>query len=104
LDDKPSNTASRKDQKRLEAERRQKLSPLKKKISQAEELMKSLQVEAAALEQQLSDNDLYDASRKDDLTKVLAEKARVDAALEDAEFAWFQAEEQLENLLQELGD
>jgi len=28
----------------------------------------------------------------------------VDAALENAEFAWFQAEEQLENLLQELGD
>jgi hypothetical protein len=35
---------------------------------------------------------------------VLAEKARVDAALEDAEFAWFQAEEQLENLLQEIDD
>jgi len=104
LDDKPSNTASRKDQKRLEAERRQKLSPLKKKIAQAEELMKSLQVDVAALEQQLSDNDLYDASRKDELTKVLADKARVDAALEDAEFAWFQAEEQLENLLQELED
>ena len=104
LDEKPSNTASRKDQKRLEAERRQKLSPLKKKITQAEALMKSLQVEVAALEQQLSDNDLYDASRKDDLTKVLAEKARVDAALEDAEFAWFQAEEQFENLLQEIDD
>lgn len=89
-------TVSRKDQRKLDAERRQRLKPLLDAVKKAEAAMEKFHLQQQALEQQLADPLLYEDSQKDRLKQVLADKASVDAALERAEAEWMDAEEQLQ--------
>ncbi|MCA6063211.1 ATP-binding cassette domain-containing protein [Thalassolituus marinus] len=86
----------RKEQKRLEAERRQRLAPLRKKQQAAEKQMEKLQSQLGDIEEQLSDNTLYDAARKDDLNKLLQQQGKIKGELEDIEMEWMELTEQLE--------
>ena len=87
---------SRKDQRKLEAERRQRLKPLFDAVKKAEADMEKWYQQQLDLEQQLADPLIYEDSNKEQLKQVLANKAKVDAALEQAELAWMTAEEQLQ--------
>ncbi len=91
----------RKAQKRLEAEFRQSTQPLRKAITKYEKAMDQAQQKLEALETQLSDTSLYEASNKDKLKTVLAEQAEYKTQLEDAEMEWLDAQEQLEAKQQE---
>lgn len=86
----------RKDQKRLEADLRNLLRPLKQQIEKLEQQQEKLQARLNNIETELADVSLYDANRKADLTKLLAEQTKLSNELSDVELHWFEAQEQLE--------
>ena len=98
---KQDSATLRKDQKRLEAELRNQLRPLKKQLEQAESKQTQLTTALSSLEQQLADPDLYDASRKAELTQLLAEQASASQQLAQIEDEWFGLQEQLEQTEQD---
>ncbi len=86
----------RKDQKRLEADLRNLLRPLKQKIEKLEQQQAKLTSRVAEIEQALGDSAIYDASRKAELTKLLAEQTSQQQQLNQVEEEWFELQEQLE--------
>ncbi|WP_166372141.1 ABC transporter ATP-binding protein [Psychromonas sp. SA13A] len=97
-----SVSANRKDQKRLEAEFRKKLTPYKKQLTSAEKQMDIHSARVAEIEEQLSDSSLYDQENKKKLTNLLKEQGEVKEQLEEAEMLWMDAQEQIETLQSEL--
>jgi ATP-binding cassette, subfamily F, member 3 len=87
---------SRKEQKRLEAEQRQRLSPLKKSVDRLEKQVETLQLRNSELEALLADSDLYSDERKEQLRRLLEEKQSNDATLGEAEEQWMEAMEAYE--------
>ena len=61
--------------------------------------MAKWQSQLTEAETQLADGDIYDPSRKADLTAALQRQAESKAALEEVEMAWLDAQEQLEAML-----
>src|SRR5690554_7604501 len=74
-----------KEQKRLEAEKRQRLAPLRKKQQAAEKQMEKLQTQLDAIEETMADTSLYEASRKDELQTLLHNQAQLKSELENVE-------------------
>lgn len=91
---KPS--IDRKEQKRLEAERRQRLAPLRKKQQTAEKQMEKLQAKLSDIEESMADTSLYEAARKDELQKLLQNQAQLKSELEESEMLWMELSEELE--------
>ncbi len=90
-------TVSRKDQRKLDAERRLKHKPLFDALKKAEIAVEKFHNEQRQLEHQLADPDIYDDSAKILLKQLLERKVKVDKALDEAEMAWMEAEEKIEN-------
>jgi ATP-binding cassette, subfamily F, member 3 len=88
--------AQERERKRVEAERRRELAPLRAVVNKAERDIATLTPRLDAIETQLADSALYDSARKTDLTALLAEQAEIRRRLDDAEVAWLEASEQLE--------
>ncbi len=91
-----ANASSRKDQKRRQAQQRQQLRPLKRKAEQLEARVEKLQQQSETLEQQLTDSDIYQEQRKQELRQLLEEKGAIDTELMETEERWMQALEELE--------
>src|SRR5690554_5598510 len=91
---KPS--IDRKEQKRLEAEKRQRLAPLRKKQQTAEKQMETLQAKLSDIEESMADTSLYEAARKDELQKLLQNQAQLKSELEESEMLWMELSEELE--------
>jgi ATP-binding cassette subfamily F protein 3 len=87
---------SRKDQRRNDAEQRQKLQPLKKELQKIEARMEKLTQEKAALEQQLADPAIYDTANKDQLKALLLRQSELQKTLAETEAAWLELSERLE--------
>jgi len=103
--EKPKNTAvAKKEQKRLDAERRQQLQPITSRIKRAERVMEKLGEQKAAIESKLADTDIYTDDKKDQLKDLLADQAYVQKELDDAEAQWLEASEEYETLDQKLTD
>ena len=100
--DELNNAAARKDRKRLEAEQRQRLQPLRKRVTQAETKLEKLHAAQAELEKQLADPDIYSEHNKQKLQQCLLKKADADKQCEAVETEWMQASEELEELISEL--
>ncbi len=94
--DQVSPTVSRKDQRKLEAERRQKHKPLFDALKKAEFAVEKYHNEQRQLEHQLADPAIYAESEKTRLKQLMARKIQVDKALDEAETAWMEAEEKLD--------
>ncbi|KMK51683.1 ABC transporter ATP-binding protein [[Actinobacillus] muris] len=92
-----NSAANRKEQKRLEAERRQQTAPLRKRLAQLENNLEKLTACLADLEQTLADQTLYEPQNKVRLTDTLAKQIDTKKALEDTESEWLALQEQLEN-------
>ena len=90
------STVSRKDQRKLDAERRQKHKPLLDALKIAEQAVEKYHSEQRRLEAELADPALYTEPEKDKLKKLLARKTEIDKALDAAESDWMAAEERLE--------
>ncbi len=91
-----SAVVSRKDQRKLDAERRQKYKPLLDVSKKAELAVEKFHNEQRQIETELADPGLYEESQKDRLKNLMARKMTVDKALAIAESEWLIAEEQLE--------
>jgi ATP-binding cassette, subfamily F, member 3 len=91
----------RKQRRREEAERRNRLSPLKNEVARTEAAIARLEEERAAVEQELASPELYSAAAKDRLRSLLDAQTRVNREIETAEAAWLAATERLETALSE---
>ena len=95
-----TSPTDRKQQKREEAEARQRLSqqkkPLQKQLAALEKKMDTFNVERVKVEQQLSDEALYLLERKADLQAALKRQGDIIAALAEAEGAWLELHMALE--------
>jgi len=94
---KPGNTATaKKEQKRLDAERRQQLQPLSNRIKRAERVIEKLSLEKNTLEQKLASADLYNEENKDLLRQLLTDQAYMQKEFDKAEADWLEASEAYE--------
>jgi ATP-binding cassette subfamily F protein 3 len=93
---------NRKEQRRLDAETRQKLAHLKKplqaRITKIEKEMDALNAEKATLDAFVVDPASYAAEQKTKLTEAIRRQADVNARLETLEAEWLEAHEELEQI------
>lgn len=87
-------------QRKLAAQRREETRPLRKKIEQCESQIEKIQPRLASIEEQLADSSLYEASRKEDLLKLMNEQTSLKATLEQAEENMLELMMELETLEQ----
>ena len=85
-------------QKRLEAELRQKLSPMRKVQLKLEKAQQQTNDRLSEIETMLADMSLYDAENKAKLTQVLAERTTLAQALEESEMEWLDVQENIEEI------
>jgi ATP-binding cassette, subfamily F, member 3 len=92
----------RKEQKRLEAEERNRRfsrrKPLQARLKSAEQEIEALGIEKIRLEKLIASPDIYGDGRKDDLKRLLLERAQVAAKLHQAEERWLALSTELEQL------
>ncbi|GAB2864496.1 ATP-binding cassette domain-containing protein [Pseudoduganella ginsengisoli] len=98
----PVPDVDRKEQKRLEAEQRQRLSaqrkPIENRIKRLEEQMAKLNARKAGIDEELGGSDIYEAANKDKLKTMLTDQAYCTRELEQLEGEWLELQEQLEAL------
>jgi len=100
----PTDSAeARKQRKREEAERRNRLTPLKAKIAKCDDELARLAAKSQALQAQLAAPDIYAASSKDRLKELLSQQAQLARETERVETAWLEASEELEEQSRETG-
>ena len=99
-----SPSVNRKEQKRLEAEFRKKLTPYKKQLSSSEKLMDKLTMQLDEIEKQLAEPELYDHSQKSRLTELLKQQGEMKESLEEAEMNWMDAQESIESMQAEFAE
>ena len=87
----------RKERKRLEAEFRASLSPVKKEIGQLEKQLESDQQQLQTLEQQLADPAMYQQDNAGKMTELLKQQGALKIAMEQREGRWMELQEQLES-------
>ena len=94
---------SRKEQKRLEAEERNRRfaqrKPLEARIKSAEKEIETLGAERLRLEKMIAAPDMYGETRKDDLKRCLLEQAQITKKLQGAEERWMALSAELEGLV-----
>ena len=90
----PSN--NRKEQRKLEAENRKQLQPLKNKIKKVEREMEKIQEKKDLNHQALSESDIYADDKKETLNKLLVEQGQIQQTLEELEIDWLALQEELE--------
>jgi ATP-binding cassette subfamily F protein 3 len=98
----PIAAADRKEQKRLEAEDRQRVAALKKpienRIKRLEEQMAKLNAKKLEVDARLLEPGIYEADKKDELKTLVADQAFITRDLSKLEEEWLELQEQLETL------
>lgn len=87
---------NKKEQKRLDAEKRKRLQPLKNKVSKLEKEMDKLNHEKDGVEALMADSEIYEDANKDQLKELLQKQAKVTQSLEQIEEQWMELSEELE--------
>jgi len=95
--DTNTSTVSRKDQRKQEALRRQRLKPLLDALKKSEKLLDQYHIQQQQLEEQLADPEIYTETKKTELKQLLLEKASLDKAVNETEEQWMNATEALED-------
>jgi ATP-binding cassette subfamily F protein 3 len=96
-----SDTVDKKQQKRIEAELRQKVSPLKKQQIKLETQQQKINNRLAELEIELADGSLYEAENKAKMTHVLNERTALTQTMDESEMQWLDIQEQIELIEQD---
>jgi len=91
-----TSSTSKKHQRQDAAARRAQLAPLRKALAKTERDMESAQTELAKLDEQLNDNGLYEANRKEELSALLQSQGQTRQRLEALEEQWLADQEALE--------
>jgi len=92
------SAAARKQRKRDEAERRNRLAPLRAAIAKCDQDLARLGKERVAIEEQLASPDIYDNANKAKLLELLAQQSTVSKKIDEVESKWLEATEQYETL------
>ena len=96
----PSVAVDRREQRRQEAEQRQRLSTLRKpieaRIKRLEEMMSRHTIRKAEIDAQLADSAIYDSANKEKLKELLADQAYCTKELAQLEEEWLTKQEELE--------
>ncbi|MEQ6289453.1 ATP-binding cassette domain-containing protein [Vogesella sp. GCM10023246] len=99
-----AQNVGRKEQKRQEAEARQKLAaakkPLLNKLTKLEKQLDALSQEKAALEAFLSSEDAYNDANRQQLSNSVKRQGEVCSQLEEVEMDWLALQEEIDNLEQ----
>ena len=105
-DDEPkaNSQVNRKEQKRLEAEFRKAVQPLKKQIEKLEKQLDKYSVELAEIEEALGDNGLYNDDNKAKLKELIAKQATLTPKVNDIEEELLMALEEMEEKEQAFAD
>jgi ATP-binding cassette subfamily F protein 3 len=97
-----ASVADRREQKRVEAEQRQKMSALKKPIEQRikrlDEQIAKLNARKAVIDARLGSPDIYDAANKEELKTLITDQAYCAKELEQLENEWLEQQDALEQL------
>ncbi|PID43688.1 MAG: ABC transporter ATP-binding protein [Proteobacteria bacterium] len=94
----PQSAGDKKRNKRLAAEKRKKISPLKKELEKIEHHISMHQKTAEELEAQLGLEDIYSEGRKEDLKALLQHQAGVRSELDSLEEQWLALSETIEEM------
>jgi ATP-binding cassette, subfamily F, member 3 len=98
----PVPELDRKEQKRVDAEQRQRLSaqrkPIENRIKRLEEQMAKLNAKKSEIDAALGGSDIYEAVNKEKLKTMLTDQAYCTKELEQLEGEWLELQEQLEAL------
>jgi ATP-binding cassette subfamily F protein 3 len=92
------SAAARRERRRLEAEKRRRLQPLRDKVRRLETDIERLGARKADLERQLSAPEIYADEAKERLKTLLLEQGDLAGRLEAAEEAWLALHEEMEAL------
>ena len=88
---------NKKEQKRMEAEKRKRLQPLKNKLSKLEKQMDTLNHEKEASDKLLADASIYEESKKEQLKTLLEQQVILTQSLAIVEEEWMLLSEELED-------
>ena len=92
-----AKSANKKQQRRDQADLRQRLKPLTDKVRKVEKALAENRARLSDLETRLADESLYtEHDRQDELSEVVQEQAATKAAIEALEWEWLEATEKLE--------
>ena len=94
-------TVKRKNQKRIEAEFRKNLTPFKKILVKAENLMQECSVKLAQIEVELTESELYEHKQKTRLSRLLEKQQQLKSLFENAESQWMDGQESIDTLQDE---
>jgi len=93
---KATSSKPDKDQKRIEAEQRQRLAPLRKEINSLEKQLDRLQRKTDEIQSKLADESIYDPDKKDLLKDLLWQQAELAKETQSTEEEWMEKAELLE--------
>jgi len=95
--DVPAKSVNKKQQRQEQARLRQRLKPLHDKVKAVDKELASNRSKLAELEASLADEAIYsDQSRKDEVARLIQDRAAVTSAIESLEWEWLEASEKLE--------
>lgn len=95
-----AQTYKTKEQKKLEAQKRQSLRPLKLEIEKLEKQMEIIKKSLADIDTTLSDLELY--SKEPEKVEILSiERAKLSDELDECEIAWIEKQDELEQAMKE---
>lgn len=95
-----AQTYKTKEQKKLEAQKRQSLRPLKLEIEKLEKQMEKIKKSLANIDTTLSDLELY--SKEPEKVEILSiERAKLSDELDECEIAWIEKQDELEQAMKE---
>ena len=95
-----AQTYKTKEQKKLEAKKRQSLRPLKLEIEKLEKQMEKIKKSLADIDTTLSDLELY--SKEPEKVEILSiERAKLSDELDECEIAWIEKQDELEQAMKE---
>jgi len=98
LDARPTRQLNRKERRRQDAERRQRLKPLTDKVRKIEGQLAETREKLQVLNEQLSDETLYsDSTRHEELASLSKQQAQVKDDIETLEWSWMEASEAVED-------
>ena len=96
--EKESTQPSRKDERRIKAEQRKTLQPLRNRLKKLESELERLHTHKDELDSALADPELYEGSGGDKLKKLTIERGQLEQRLQDTEEAWMEVGEALESV------
>ena len=99
---KAINSSNKKQQRQLLAEQRKKYQPLKKQITKFESLIEQYEQQQLEMEQALSDPEIYQPENREKMQTITKKRAEISQLLSETEEQWLHANEQLEQLQNEL--